>query len=120
MYTVIVYNSFCKINDSIYIKVEDVFCDRDSIKIPNAFSPNEDCINDYYRILDKDRIVTKFKIEIFNRFGQKVYFSNNINDKWDGSFNKKLLSPQIFDYYLEIECIGDKHLFEKGNISLIR
>ena len=31
-----------------------------------------------------------------------------------------LLSPQVFDYYLEVKCIGEKYLFEKGNIILIR
>ena len=73
-----------------------------------------------YRIIDEDGIITKFKIEIFNRFGQKVYSSGNINSNWDGNFKGKLLSPQVFDYYLEIECVGDKSLFEKGNITLIR
>ena len=119
-YNVIIYNDFCEIEDSIFIKVKDVFCDKNRIIIPTAFSPNEDQKNDLYRIIDEDGIITKFKIEIFNRFGQKVYSSGNINSNWDGNFKGKLLSPQVFDYYLEIECVGDKSLFEKGNITLIR
>ena len=49
-----------------------------------------------------------------------MYSSENVNDKLDGYFKGVLLTTQIFDYYLEIECIGKKSLFEKGNISLIR
>ncbi|MGY8988664.1 MAG: DUF7948 domain-containing protein [Flavobacteriales bacterium] len=119
-YNVIVYNEFCQIYDTVFIEVKDVFCDKNSIIIPNAFSPNEDNKNDYYRIIDEDEIITSFKLEIFNRFGEKVYSSENLNDKWDGYFKGVLLTTQIFDYYLEIECIGKKSLFEKGNITLIR
>jgi gliding motility-associated-like protein len=117
---VIVYNEFCQISDSVFIEVKDVFCDKNRIIIPNAFSPNEDNKNDYYRIIDENGIITSFKLEIFNRLGEKVYSSENVNDKWDGYFKGVLLTTQIFSYYLEIECIGEKNLFEKGNVSLIR
>ena len=120
MYNVIIYNEFCQIEDSIYITVKTVFCDTSKISIPNAFSPNNDEKNEYYRILDNDQIIKDFKLEIFNRFGQKVYSSKNIYEKWDGYFNHELLTPQVFHYYLEIICIGNSHFFKKGNITLIR
>ena len=88
--------------------------------IPSAFSPNEDDKNDLYKIVDEDGIIREFKLEIFNRFGQKVYSSEDINNGWDGYFKGVLLSSQVFDYYLEIKCVGEKYLFEKGNITLIR
>tara|TARA_Y100000385_G_scaffold116717_1_gene121459 strand:+ start:1417 stop:5118 length:3702 start_codon:yes stop_codon:yes gene_type:complete len=119
-YSVIVYNEFCQISDSVFIEVKDVFCDKNRIIIPNAFSPNEDNKNDYYRIIDENGIITSFKLEIFNRLGEKVYSSENVNEKWDGYFKGVFLTTQICSYYLEIECIGEKNLFEKGNISLIR
>ena len=119
-YYIIISNNYCEVEDSIYIKVKDVFCDKRKIFIPTAFSPNGDLINDNYKIKDDDGIITEFKIEIFNRFGQKIYSSEDINNSWDGYFNGELLSPQVFDYYLKVKCIGEKYLFEKGNISLIR
>ena len=119
-YNAIIYNEFCQIEDSIFIIVKNVFCDKSRILIPNAFSPNEDLKNDFYRIVDEDGIITKFKIEIFNRFGEKVYFSENVNESWNGYFKGELLAPQVLDYYLEIKCIGEKILFEKGNITIIR
>ncbi|MEC8853246.1 MAG: gliding motility-associated C-terminal domain-containing protein, partial [Bacteroidota bacterium] len=118
-----IYTDFgCQISDSIYITILDVFCDDGKIKIPTAFSPNNDdeLINEIYRIKDDDGIITFFKLEIFNRFGQKVYASNNKNGEWDGTFQNELLAPQVFDFYLELECFDGKKLFKKGNITLIR
>ena len=82
-----VNNDFnCTIKDSICIKVFDVFCDQDSLKIPTAFTPNNDFINDTYFILDKSEIVTEFRLEVFNRLGQLVFSSNDILKEWDGTF----------------------------------
>jgi len=115
-----VSTAFCAINDSVCVEVKDVFCNDKNLKIPTAFSPNNDAVNDVYFIEDGDGIVTGFTLEIFNRLGQKVFSSFDIFNYWDGSFGGKKLSPQVFDFYLELECIGGKKLFHKGNITLIR
>lgn len=113
-------NADCRITDSIFIQILDVFCDEDKILIPTAFTPNNLPPNNTYRIIDTDDIITSFKLEIFNRFGQKVYASSNKFGEWDGTFKNELLAPQVFDFYIELECIGEKKLFKKGNITLIR
>lgn len=110
----------CATQDSICILVKDVFCDENKIKIPTAFSPNNDGYNDFYFIELEEDIVTKFKLEIFNRLGQKVYASSNIHFNWDGRFNGELLPPQVFDFYIELDCVGQKSFFHKGNITLLR
>jgi len=120
-YTFEVSNLFgCSVIDSVYIQTKDVFCDDKNIKIPTAFSPNNDGKNDNYYIKDEDGVITNFHLEIFNRFGQKVFAINDKTTKWNGEFNGEKLPPQVFDFYLEISCIGAKTLFHKGNITLIR
>ncbi len=120
-YEFTVFNSVnCSITDSICVEVKDLFCDRKNIEIPTAFSPNEDGINDKYFIKDREGMVTNFKLEIFNRLGQKVFSSNNIFKSWNGTFRGSKLSPQVFDFYVELECLGGKRLFHKGNITLVR
>lgn len=120
-YSVDVFNvQNCVIVDSICIKVLDVFCSEDSLVIPTAFSPNQDQVNDYYFIDDKQGIITDFKLEIFNRLGQKVFYTEDIYTKWDGTFRGIELSPQVFDFYLELKCVDNKSMFKKGNITLIR
>tara|TARA_B100001248_G_scaffold262276_1_gene257222 strand:- start:54831 stop:58511 length:3681 start_codon:yes stop_codon:yes gene_type:complete len=110
----------CSITDSVCIVVNDVFCNQNKIKIPTAFSPNNDGYNDFYFINVEDDIILKYKLEIFNRLGQKVYESTDITSNWSGTFNGELLPPQVFDFYLELECIGNKTFFHKGNITLLR
>ena len=123
IFIVEVYNDFgCKLIDSIFIEVLDVFCDESKIIIPSAFSPNndEELVNEVYRIIDNDQIINHFRLQIYNRFGQKVFNSNNKDLVWDGTYKGELLSPQVFDFYLELKCFGGKRLFKKGNITLIR
>ena len=120
-YLVEIYNiQNCIIKDSVCVKVEDVFCDEKNIVIPTAFSPNEDNINDTYFISDKNSVVLDYKIEIYNRLGQRVFFSVDINQHWDGKYLGKELAPQVFDFYIKLDCIGEKRLFKKGNITLIK
>ena len=119
-YGIQIYNDYCKISDSIYIEVKDVFCDISNILIPTAFSPNQDNNNEYYRVIDEDGIITSYKLEIFNRYGEKVFSSEKKKKKWDGYYKDELLATQVFDYYLKIECVSEKTLYKKGNITLIR
>ena len=122
-YNVQVYNQFnCIISDSICVTVLDVFCNEDSILIPTAFSPNKDknLLNETYFIEDRAGIIIDFHLEIFNRLGQKVFATTDINIKWDGTYRGEKLTPQVLDFYLELKCIGNKQLFKKGNLTLIR
>jgi len=119
-YTVEVFNANCSVIDSVCIVVLDVFCNEDGITVPTAFSPNEDNVNEFYFIEANADVITDFSLEIFNRLGQKVFSTTDITIKWDGTYRGEKLNPQVFDFYLELKCIGDKILFKKGNITLIR
>ena len=119
-YNINVYQGLCTISDSIYISVREPFCNRDSIVIPSAFTPNDDNLNDTYKIKNEGVDILEFYISIYNRLGQRVFSSNDINFSWDGNFKGMLLQSQVFDYFLEITCSGGKKLFKKGNITLIK
>ena len=120
MFFVEVNNNGCVEKDSILIKVRDYNCDLSKINSPNAFSPNGDQINDFYRVTDYDGVVERFHILIYNRLGQKVFESKNIFDRWDGRYDGNVLTNQVFDFYLNIRCYGNKEFIYKGNINLIR
>lgn len=84
-YWVSAQTSDCQeISDTINVMVG--FCDNCTPAVPNAFTPNGDNQNDTFRVLydpAKCRIVD-FHIMIFSRWGQKVYESNNADERWDG------------------------------------
>ena len=56
-----------------------------TLVMPNAFSPNDDQINDVYKVKSHQNIV-EFRAYIFNRWGQKLFEWTNIDDGWDGKY----------------------------------
>lgn len=56
-----------------------------TLVMPNAFSPNNDRINDVYKVKSYQNIV-EFHAYIFNRWGQKLYEWTNIDEGWDGKY----------------------------------
>ena len=56
-----------------------------TLVMPNAFSPNDDKINDVYKVKSYQNIV-EFRAYIFNRWGQKLFEWTNIDDGWDGKY----------------------------------
>ena len=102
-------------------RIEEDCCTADKIIVPNAFSPNGDLINDYFEIKDPELLIADIDLMVFNRLGQKVFSSTDLNLKWDGFFKGSLQPSSVFDYYLEAKCtIGDQRFISKGNITLIR
>ena len=93
---------------------------KTALFFPSGFTPNYDETNDNYRLKNKGIDVVDFKISIYNRLGQLVYTSNDINFNWNGRHKGNDLPPQVFHYYCEILCSGGKKLFKKGNITLIK
>ena len=118
LYTVLIQNPPCTAaTDSILITYLD--CDNCDIAIPNAFTPNADGKNDVFKVLTNCNI-TNFSLKIFNRWGQQVFETNDINFGWDGYYHGILQPISVFVYYVQItKASGDKKLI-KGDVSLIR
>lgn len=62
-----------------------------TIYVPTAFSPNGDGINDYFRVVGNS--IEDFEMSIYNRWGQRVFFSNDVDEGWSGA------GAQDSDYY---------------------
>ena len=121
-YFVLLEDSTCQQKLEIQLKLSDDCCAEKHFIIPNAFTPNGDLVNDYFSIEDSLNLIQSFDIQLFNRWGQKVFSSDKKSFRWDGYFKGQLQPASVFDYYLNIRCIGSsqKTIFKKGNITLIR
>ncbi len=105
----------CKAFDSLFITVKD--CEG-TIYVPNAFTPNGDESNDGYRIFGKCIKLNRFMI--FNRWGEKVWETNNIEQEWNGYYKSVLQPTGVYVYWLSYS-LGDEKVRElKGSITLIR
>lgn len=89
--------------------------------LPNAITPGrKDGLNDAFRLNEyTQHMIGDFSIDIFNRWGELVFFSNDKNFCWDGTYKGKLMTDNVFNYI--IRCTdrnGKPHLF-KGSITVL-
>lgn len=87
--------------------------------VPNAFSPDGDGLNDIFRpVAVGYRAMNYFRV--FNRWGQQVFFSNSLEQGWDGTY--KGVKAEMGTYYWEMsytDRFGMK-AFLKGDVTLVR
>ncbi len=89
--------------------------------IPNAFTPNGDGINDVFRItgLPAENI-TRYNFQIFNRWGQVVFHTNDIMEGWDGRSKGEYCSPDVYPWVIFWEDNKKTRVTNKGTITLLR
>ena len=89
--------------------------------MPNAFSPNNDGVNDRFRPVSTGYIFVR-NFEVYNRFGQKVYwgYGTKALEGWDGAFGGQLQDIGTFFYQIDIETKEGSTIALKGDVILIR
>ncbi|MBP7103059.1 MAG: gliding motility-associated C-terminal domain-containing protein [Bacteroidales bacterium] len=118
-YTVTVTDKYgCIESDTVTIFVLDVICDEPYIFIPNAFTPNKDGNNDVLYV--RGKLLTDVYLVIFDRWGEKIFETRDINKGWDGTYKGQDCSPGVYVFYLEATCLGELFYTHKGNVTLIR
>jgi gliding motility-associated-like protein len=110
-------DSGCYAWDSVHITVIPTY----EIFIPNVFTPNGDGSNDFFEVFGNKNSWKQFEIMIFDRWGEKVYESQDMNFKWDGFYKGVLLPPAVFVYTVNLVFL-DNYVpkLYKGSITLLR
>lgn len=93
---------------------------RFSLDVPGAFTPlSEGDGNNivYVRGLGIKRLL---QFRIFNRWGEEVFFSDDLNRGWDGTLKGKVQNIDTYSYYVEAEMYDGSIRTKKGNLMLIR
>lgn len=91
------------------------------IYIPNAFTPNNDGINDVFEIVGSS--IMEFELRIFNRWGEEVFFSDNPARVWMGDFNgsgEAFVPDGVYTYLVKIKGFNSDAFERVGNIMLTR
>lgn len=111
----------CDAVDTICIKA---FCESAQVFIPNAFTPDNDGVNDVLMVRGTGiKLVKSFRV--FNRWGQVVFeranfTANDPNFGWDGRIKGALSVPDVYVYTCEVVCEDDTPFIFKGNVSIIK
>jgi gliding motility-associated-like protein len=118
IYTVTVTDSLgCVQSDTVRIEV-DIICNE--AFIPTIFSPNGKGpqANEMYCILSD--CVEQFKLVIHNRWGEKVFETEDINQCWDGTFKGVEASTGVYAFNVYLKQLDGTVISKTGSIQLIR
>jgi gliding motility-associated-like protein len=83
--------------------------------ITSLFTPNNDGINDYWYIPDKEQY-GKFQVTVYNRFGKAVYKTHYYKNDWDGTWNGYALPSATYYYIIKSSTKG----IIKGAVNIVR
>lgn len=110
----ITYGNGCiaSATDSIQAKPNDLSA------IPDAFTPNGDGKNDAFKILATG--VKDFKMNIYNRWGQQLFSTTDINQGWDGSYNGTQEPSEVYLFFYTITYHDGKVESREGTFNLFR
>ncbi|PCJ64636.1 MAG: hypothetical protein COA58_12930 [Bacteroidetes bacterium] len=90
------------------------------LEIPNAFTPNNDGLNEAFNIVLSDGMTLEGSI--YNRWGEKLYEWNTAKEQssWNGTYKNKPVQAGVYVYLLKIRDQNNTVYFRKGTINLIR
>lgn len=91
------------------------------VHVPNAFTPNGDGLNDYFGLAGVVAGVSKMEMQIYNRWGEKVFQSFDVNNKWDGIYKGEPAQQGVYIY--KVKFTNPKQtqwFFLDGEIHLLR
>jgi gliding motility-associated-like protein len=89
----------CSAADSVMLEI----CSIDII-LPNAFTPNGDELNDEFKPIIVGWEPGKYYMQIFNRWGELLFETNDYTEGWDGSYRGQLVPPGLYSYILVFEA----------------
>jgi hypothetical protein len=90
------------------------------IAVPSAFTPNGDGLNDYLYPLNAYKAIA-LQFTVYNRFGQKIFYSTNWTNKWDGNFKGQAADSGTYVWVLQYTNIDTgRRVEQKGTVLLIR
>ena len=108
----------CPRMDSITVYVVSNKCEEESVFVPNTFTPNGDGKNDILYV--RGNTLKKIYFAVYNRRGELIFETEDINKGWDGTYAGKVADPDVFAWYLRATCFSNAELTSKGNVTIIR
>ena len=107
-------SSGCLTSDSLFVK-EDCLSD---ILFPNAFTPNDDGMNEIFIGIGSEP--ENYKLRIFDRWGELIFESDSILKGWDGRYKGHTVHDGVYVYQAVFTVTGNKEIEKTGKVVLIR
>jgi gliding motility-associated-like protein len=108
----------CSATDSVNLRIWEA-CSGENVSLPNTFTPNSDGLNDMFYV--RGTGLSNIKLfRIYNRWGEMVFESPDINIGWDGTYNGTPVNSGVYVYYLEAVCLNGDNALIRGNVTVLR
>ncbi|MEO7983761.1 MAG: gliding motility-associated C-terminal domain-containing protein [Bacteroidota bacterium] len=105
----------CFATDDVTITVATANC----VKPMEAFTPNGDGINDLW-LITNGNCITSATAQVFNRYGAKVFESNDYKNTWNGTYKGKPLPDGTYYFIITYRLLNGKLELLKGNVTILR
>jgi gliding motility-associated-like protein len=90
----------------------------EDLYVPNAFTPNGDAVNDYFTVAQRN--ITSFQIYIYDRWGEQVFRSNDVNFTWDGNFRGQPVKQDVYVWVIKAAGYHGKPYEMNGTVTVVR
>ncbi len=93
------------------------------INVRNAFTPNGDGINDTWMVYDKDfclRAGGGVIVNVYNRYGSRVYSSQNYTNNWGGTYNGNPLPDGTYYAVIEFTLFDGRKQYKRTDVTILR
>jgi gliding motility-associated-like protein len=108
-------NGLCISENQLDVVVEG--CPETTLYIPNTFTPNNDNDNEVFGAYGLN--IKDFNMLIFNRWGEQIFTSNTIDNRWNGYYNGKLCQEDVYVYKISYRGGDDKLNVIYGRVLLL-
>jgi gliding motility-associated-like protein len=105
----------CVATDNVQVTVIP-YC----IKIKNAFTPNGDGNNDLWQVYDQFDCLKNVDLQVFNRYGSKVYEARNYRNTWNGTYQGKPVPDGTYYAVVNFTLINGKVITLRSDLTILR
>jgi len=91
-----------------------------TVFVPNAFTPNMYGPDNNNRFYVHAEGYDKFEVYIFNRWGEKVYYSKDIKEGWNGMYKGEYAQQDVYTYVVNVTSFSGKPYSFYGTVTLLR
>ncbi len=104
----------CKAYDDVCIEVTHDY----NVYIPNVFTPNEDGLNDVFKVYGTG--ISDITINIFDRWGELLHTTGDNERGWNGTFKGALCKNDVYAYLITFTSLSGKKHTHKGHVTLLK
>ena len=114
----------CKMEEKTVNIIWDDDRPEEPVYIPNAFSPNHDGINDFFKAYFANGAnLLSYELHVFDRWGAQMFYTQEPSHGWDGTNQSELMNPGLYAWFVKakLELCGQvEELFHEGGVTLMR